>query len=311
MPFNDWNELDDMKSLTPYFALALVFFFVNTSVASNLALQLTKLEHEVQAIERALPGYDDTGSAKIGVATLAVATGEVWQYRGGDRFPLASTFKTLACAKLLQDAENGVLDLTETVAVTNNLLQDYSPVMKNEVGNSVSLHKACDATMLTSDNTAANIVLKTIGGPSSLTRFLENIGDDITRLDRYEPHLNEGKPGDLRDTTTPLAMVNTLKALVYGDVLSLSNQKQLTGWMIKNQVTGGLLRSVLPNGWSIADRSGAGGYGTRNINAIVWSDQISPIIISIYITQTSASFDERNQAIRDIGKSLFSIYSNA
>lgn len=310
MPTNNWNELDNMKSLTTYLALASVFFFVNTTVASNLALELTTLEREVQAVERSLPSYDGADGAKIGVAILTVDTGEVWHYRGSDRFPLASTFKTLACAKLLKDAQQGVLKLNDSHAVTKNMLQVYSPVMKNEVGNSVSLHKACEATMLTSDNTAANIVLKAIGGPSSLTRFLEDIGDDITRLDRYEPELNEGKPGDLRDTTTPLAMVNTLKALVYGDVLSQTNQKQLTDWMIKNQVTGGLLRSVLPKGWSIADRSGAGGYGTRNINAIVWSDQISPIIISIYVTQTTASFDERNQAIVSIGQAIFNVYSN-
>lgn len=159
-----------------------------------------------------------------------------------------------------------------------------------------------------SDNTAANIVLSGIKGPLSLTRFMRSIGDKVTRLDRIEPDLNEAVDGDKRDTTTPNAIVKSLETLLFGDVLSQSSKNQLKQWMMDNKVTGSLLRSVLPENWSIADRSGAGGYGSRGITAVVWSDKRTPIIISIYLTQTDASFAQRNKAIADIGKEIFTVY---
>jgi beta-lactamase class A len=79
-------------------------------------------------------------------------------------------------------------------------------------------------------------------------------------------------------------------------------------WMMDNKVSDSLLRSSLPNDWSIADRSGAGGYGSRGITAVVWSGKRTPLIISIYLTQTDASFDERNKAIAGIGKKIFTFY---
>ncbi|MBL4765001.1 MAG: hypothetical protein JKX67_06950 [Colwellia sp.] len=53
----------------------------------------------------------------------------------------------------------------------------------------------------------------------------------------------------------------------------------LKQWMIDNKVTGKLLRKVLPESWSISDRSGSGGYGSRGITAVVWSDKRTPLII--------------------------------
>ena len=174
----------------------------------------------------------------------------------------------------------------------------------------MSLKEACSATMITSDNTAANLVLTGIKGPEALTQFMRSIGDDDTRLDRIEPDLNEAIDGDKRDTTTANAMVKSLHTLLFGDVLSKVSKAQLKQWMIDNKVTGSLLRSVLPEKWSIADRSGSGGYGSRGITAVVWSDKRTPLIISIYLTQTDASFAQRNKAIAEIGKEIFIVYND-
>ena len=163
--------------------------------------------------------------------------------------------------------------------------------------------------MIMSDNTATNIVLTGIKGPKALTQFMRSIGDEVTRLDRIEPDLNEALDGDERDTTTPNAMVKSLHTLLFGDLLSENSKAQLKQWMIDNKVTSSLLRSVLPENWSIADRSGAGGNGSRGITAIVWSDKRTPLIISIYLTQTDAPFALRNKSIAAIGKEIFNVYS--
>ncbi|MGF1689527.1 class A beta-lactamase [Photobacterium japonica] len=258
---------------------------------------------QIQAIEQTL-------SAHIGVAVLDTQDNTIWDYKGDARIPLTSTFKTLACAKLLHDADHNILTLTDTVTIKASELVTYSPVTEKWVGKAMPLGQACKATMFTSDNTAANIVINAVGGPDQITAFLRQSGDTVTQLDRFEPALNEAMPGDERDTTTPNAMTNTLNTLLFKEGLSKENQQQLIDWMMGNQVTGNLLRSVLPQGWTIADRSGAGGHGARSITAMVWPEDRAPIIIAIYVMQTEASFDARNQAIVKIGQTIFDQYSS-
>lgn len=135
-----------------------------------------------------------------------------------------------------------------------------------------------------------------------------SIGDSVTRLDRIEPSLNEALAADVRDTTSPNAMTKTLNTLLFGTVLSTESKAKLKQWMVENKVSGNLFRSELPGGWYIADRSGAGGNGSRAITAIIWSNERSPLIVSVYLTKTEASFENRNKAIAKIGKEIFKQY---
>ncbi len=282
-----------------YGIIILCFLAAITFSPNNYANSIVQ---EIKAQEHLL-------GARFGASVYDVEKDELWNYRGNTRFPLMSTFKVLACAKLLSDVEQGLQSFETSTLITQDSLVEWSPVTKNKVDQYVSLKQACEATMIMSDNTAANVILDGIKGPKALTQFMRNIGDNVTRLDRMEPELNEAKDGDQRDTTTPNAMVKSLHTLLFGKHLSMQSKMQLKQWMIDNKLTKNLLRSVLPEGWSIADRSGAGGYGSRAIAAVVWSEKRTPLIISIYLTQTDASFAQRNQAIADIGNVIFNNYN--
>ena len=285
--------------LVKYSSLILVlvtYFSLVSSVHANTIIK------KIEEIESQL-------GARIGVSIYDATDNKLWNYNGDTRFPLMSTFKTLACAKLLVDVEKGLQSFDTSSVITASSIIAWSPTTEKLIGESISLKQACSAAMIMSDNTATNIVLSGIEGPKALTQFMRSIGDEVTRLDRNEPDLNEALDGDKRDTTTPNAMVKSLHTLLFGDVLSQASKAQLKQWMIDNKVTGSLFRSVLPDNWSIADRSGAGGNGSRGITAVVWSDKRSPLIISVYLTQTDASFALRNKAIANIGKEIFSLYS--
>lgn len=277
-------------------ALLVNIWFVATVSANPITKKIEEIEHQLDV--------------RVGVSIYDVAANDKWSYNGDSNFPLMSTFKTLACAKLLADVEKGVESFETSVVINASSLISWSPVTEKLVDQTFTLKQACAATMIMSDNTAANIVLAGINGPKALTQFLRSIGDNVTRLDRIEPDLNEALDGDERDTTTPNAIVVTLHKLLFGTVLSQASKAQLKQWMMDTKVSDSLLRSVLPESWSIADRSGAGGYGSRGITAVVWSEKRSPIIISIYLTQTDASFAQRNNAIADIGQVIFSAYSD-
>nr|WP_063865164.1 carbenicillin-hydrolyzing class A beta-lactamase VHH-1 [Vibrio harveyi]AAF23817.1 beta-lactamase [Vibrio harveyi] len=248
-------------------------------------------------------------SGRIGVSVWDTQTDEHWDYRGDERFPMMSTFKTLACATMLSDMDNEKLDKNATAKVEERNMVVWSPVMDRMASQTTRIEHACEAAMLMSDNTAANIVLRSIGGPRGVTTFLRSIGDKATRLDRFEPRLNEANPGDKRDTTTPNAMVNTLHTLLEGDALSYESRIQLKIWMQDNKVSDSLMRSVLPKGWSIADRSGAGGFGSRGITAMIWKENHKPVYISIYITETDLSLQARDQVIAQVSQLILDEYN--
>ncbi|KAA8679835.1 class A beta-lactamase [Vibrio gigantis] len=257
---------------------------------------------------QSIQGIESRVSARIGVAVYDSATEQTWNYKGDECFPMMSTFKTLACANLLYDAEKKGLDLESKVGIESGDLIVWSPVTKALVDKEISLKDACTATMEMSDNTAANVVLSGIGGFNGLTEFLRLIGDSKTRLDHIEPDLNHARPGDERDTTTPNTMVKTLNELVYGNALSEESKAQLKTWMMNNKVSDGMIRSILPDGWRIADRSGAGAFGSRAITAIVWSETRAPLIISISLTETELTIPERDAVINEISELIFDEY---
>jgi beta-lactamase class A len=239
---------------------------------------------------------------RVGLTVIDTGSGSVTAYREDERFAMASTFKALACAAALS-AGNGVLGQTTRIRKAD--LLHHSPVTETRVGESLTTRELCAITLKTSDNAAANLVLKAIGGPDGLTAFLRRTGDATTRLDRYEPDLNQATPGDGRDTTTPRAMAATLENLLLGDVLFEPARDQLEDWMAANAVAGGLLRAKLPAGWRIADRSGAGGHGTRGVIAVLRPPTGAALVVAIYMDGRKHDLKTRDAAIAEIGAAIF------
>ncbi|MFZ5937825.1 class A beta-lactamase [Pseudomonas putida] len=269
-------------------AVAIVAMSSNASAADD------PIRETALRLENAL-------DARIGYAIHDTGTGLGWEHRADERFPMASTVKLLVCSALLRQ---GQVRMKKAWQIQQESILPHSPVTQNLVGKQVAASDLCAFTLKTSDNAAANGVLEVLGGPAAVNAFLQEIGDQTTRSDRNEPSLNEGQPGDLRDTTTPKAMAGTMKSLVLGSALKDEPRRQLTEWLMSNQVGGPLLRAGIPGDWRIADKTGSGGFGTRGVVAVMWPPQRAPIVAAIYLTETTASMDERNAAIAEIGRAM-------
>src|SRR6187399_2891703 len=215
---------------------------------------------------------ESESGGRLGVCVLDTATGARHVHRGDERFPMCSTFKVLAAAAILARVDAGKEQLARRITFDASALVTYSPVSeKHAGGDGMTLAEICDAAVTLSDNTAANLLLAAIGGPPGLTAYVRGLGDEVTRLDRNEPSLNEALPDDPRDTTTPNAMASSLEALILGTAaLSAASREQLTAWLLANKTGDTRLRAGLAKDWRVGDKTGSGARGTANDIAVIW-----------------------------------------
>jgi len=186
---------------------------------------------------------------RLGVAVLHTGSGGFVGHRADERFPMCSTFKLLAAAAVLKRIDEGKERLDRRVKFTTSDIVINSPVTKERVGGEgMSVGDLCGAAMTVSDNTAGNLILASLGGPQALNDYLRSLGDNVTRLDRLEPELNEALPDDPRNATTPAAMLNNIRALVLGNALSERSKEQLISWLVGNKTGDARLRARLPAG---------------------------------------------------------------
>lgn len=243
--------------------------------------------------------------ARLGVVIRDTGSGRAWQHRADERFPMCSTFKALAVGAVLAKVDAGQEDLSRRIVFGADQLVTYSPITQHRTGGAgMTLGELCAATLATSDNTAGNLVLRAAGGPEGLTGYLRSIGDGVTRLDRWETALNEARPGDPRDTTSPAAITATLERLVVGNTLSPASRAQLLGWLLGNQVSGTKLKAGLPAGWRVADRTGAGAFGTNNVVGAIYPPGRKPVLVGIFATDTEAPATATNAAMADLARAL-------
>ena len=248
---------------------------------------------------------ESESGGRLGVCVLETATGTRHVHRGDERFPMCSTFKALAAAAVLARVDSGNEQLTRRITYDASALVTYSPVTEKHVGDGMTLAEICEAAVTLSDNTAGNLLLAAIGGPSGLTTFVRSLGDPVTRLDRDEPSLNEALPDDPRDTTTPNAMASNLQALILGTkALSAPSREQLTAWLIANKTGDTRLRAGFAKDWRVGDKTGTGARGTSNDVAVIWPPNKAPIVIAAYLTGATVSAAQQNATLASVARAV-------
>lgn len=222
---------------------------------------------------------------RLGVWAVDTGSGRVLAYREHERFALCSTFKVLAAAAALARSVDEPDFLRTRIHYTEEDMVRFSPVTKRYTADGMSLLQLCAAALTHSDNTAADLILRQVGGPEGLTRYARDIGDSMFRLDRWGLESHTAYPGDPRDTTTPAAMGATLEALLLGQVLPPRERALLTGWMRDCATGAGRIRAGIPAHWDLAHKTGTGGHGSANDVGMIWPPDRAPIVLAIYTTR--------------------------
>lgn len=250
------------------------------------------------AIEAAIGG-------RLGVFALDTSNGRVVAHRADERFAMCSTFKWVLAAQVLARGERGELDLDSRVPYCATDLLDHAPVTREHAHEgSMTVAALAQAAVVTSDNTAANLLLAQLGGPAAFSAFVRSQGDEVTRLDRIEPHLNENALGDLRDTTSPRAMVGLLRRLLCEDAISPASRWLLLQWMKESTTGKDRLRAGLPRGWDAGDKTGTGKNGACNDVAFLLPPRRAPLLIAVYATHGLAALERVQAAHVEVARQM-------
>jgi beta-lactamase class A len=287
------------RTLLPLPVLALPPFWSRRAVAGDA--RATALQDRIAALERRHGG-------RLGVAIQGSANGAPVSHRGGERFALCSTHKFLSAAFVLARVDHGEESLDRRVVYGKEALVPYSLITEPHASaDGMTIGALCEAALTLSDNTAANLLLDSVGGPPALTAWLRTLGDGMTRLDRREPDLNEARPGDPRDTTTPLAMLETMRKLLLGPALSPASRTRLADWLVACKTGDKRLRAGVPEDWRAGDKTGSGGHNATNDIAIFWPPAApgthrAPILVTAYYAEAHISAEARDAVLAEIGR---------
>jgi beta-lactamase class A len=267
-----------------------------TSTATHPATQQAEVTRQLRALEASYQG-------RIGAFAYDTGTGRSVGHRSHERFPSNSTFKAILCGAVLHKARTvdpGLMERRLFWTAEEASSSGHAPVTGQEknIENGLSAAELCHATITESDNGAANVLLKQIGGPQGMTNYYRSLGDPVGRLDRYEPELNEWHPDEKRDTIMPAFIGRSLNKLTVGNALAAQDRWQLNDWL-KAAVTGNArIRAGLPH-WTVGDKTGSGGgkYANASDIAIAWPASGAPVILAIYTNRDGTNTEIDNSVI--------------
>jgi beta-lactamase class A len=242
-----------------------------------------------------LAALERSTGGRLGAFVLDTGRQRSFGWRADERFCHCSTFKLSLAAMALRESDAGRLDLSEPLAFSQADIVAFSPVVEqNLTRGSLPILALAEAIQVTSDNAAANILMRRLGGPDALTRFWRQIGDHSSRLDGYEPAINVIPPATEENSTTPRAMAHTVRRIVLADVLSATNRDRLRGWMSATRSGKNRLRAGIPPDWRGFDKTGTGmrpGVGNKTNDLAVLAPPAgrSPLVVAGYFETTSFS----------------------
>lgn len=259
----------------------------------------------------ALAALEARVGGRLGACVLDTASGRMTGHHYGELFGMCSTFKLALAGAVLHLADKGRLNPSAELRYTEADMVPHAPVTgPNLAKGAMRIIELAEATQKTSDNVAANLLIRHMGGPAAVTALLRSWGDDVTRLDRYETEMNNVPPGEERDTTTPRAFAQTMARLLTTDrILSPASRALLIQWMVDTTTGGKRIRAGLPASWGSGDKTGSANspnYNNKtNDVAIFWPPARMPVIVTAYYESDGKYLQTRDQdqaVLADVGR---------
>ncbi|MGZ3376846.1 MAG: class A beta-lactamase [Phenylobacterium sp.] len=301
-------------------------------------LDIERLASAVNALAaRAAPGI-------LGFALMNLESGQFWDRLGDRPFPMMSVSKLpLGCA-VLSEVDAGRLSLAETITLRDeDLSPPFSPIADAWPRRSAyAIDDLFTAAIRDSDNTAADVLMRRIGGPGSVAGWLQAKKIDEVRVDRYERELGTNALGmasfraawkgsaafgaamatipsaqrhaamlaymaDPRDSATPRGMLGLLRKLDTGELISPAATRKLLQTLQQTPRGADRIKAGLPQGATFAHKPGTsitdqGLTAAFNDVGIFTLPDRRSYAVAAFLTGSTASESDRAALFADLGR---------
>jgi beta-lactamase class A len=226
----------------------MLAFVAQPAWAASSSARVVPVEQQLVSLVALIP-------ENVGIAALDLRTGELVSINGDEPFPMASTVKVAIAANFLSQVEHGRRSLTDMISGT-------------------PAADLLEAMLTHSDNHATDLILKNLGGPSTVQAWLTQIGATGIRIDRTIAQLLADRRDlrDVRDSSTPRAMVDLLRRIDNGALLTPPSRSYLLGLMSRCMTGSNRIRGLLPPGTPVENKTGTLTGLTSDIGFITLPD---------------------------------------
>ena len=243
---------------------------------------------------------------RLGVAALDVGSQRRVSWRGQERFPFCSTFKAFLAVAILERVQRDEEQLDRAVPIVRTDMIPHAPVTEKAIGRTLTIRELIQAAVEVSDNPAANILIREMGGIAVWRSWWPTFGDTTTLISRLEPDLNTALPDDPRDTCLPDQSLANIREMAFGDRLTPPHDQMIQGWMTASPTGPNRIKAGAPQGWTVAHKTGTGANGTANDIGVAFPLSGAPVILATYFTgATQASDDQRDAVIAEATRRAF------
>ncbi len=267
-------------------------------------------EHAI-SVQNQLAQLESISGGRIGISAINTGNNQQIQYRVNESFPMQCTDKVIGVAAILKKNIQDNKLLQKRIYYKKNDLSDWSPITKKHLTDGMTVAQLCAAAISYSDNTAMNLLARMLGGPAGVNKFARSIGDTHFKLDHWWPEEALSSPESKEDSSTPLAMNESLRKLVEGNVLAKPEQEMLVTWLKENTTGGHRIRAGVPQNWIVGDKTGTGSYGATNDIAVIWPPKCAPIFITIFYSTNKKNAPHREDVLASATRILIHFYEKA
>jgi beta-lactamase class A len=246
---------------------------------------------DLVTVEQQLSAMLADSSADVGIAALDLNTGETISIKGDTPFPMASTVKVAIAALYLSQVDHGQKTLDDSI--------HGQPV-----------RALMNKMLIYSDNHAADILFKDVGGPRAVHHYLTTNGIHGVRVDRTIAQLLADKRDlwDARDSSTPKGMIELLKRIYKAEIISPKSRDYLLGVMAKCHTGRNRMKWLLPAGTPVEHKTGTLNGLSDDVGFISMPDghRIAVAIFARGGSDRPRTIAEAARTIYDGFKTLFS-----
>jgi beta-lactamase class A len=261
----------------------------------------------------------DSARGNVGVAVMGVDNNDTLSFNGDCKFPMFSVVKLPLALTVLNRVDKGVFSLDQQIYVQkDDLLPDtWSPLQKKypQGDISITLGDLIAYTVAESDNNGCDILLRMVGGPQTVDRYVHDLGVAEMAIAVTEQEMHKNWRLHERNWSSPSAMAKLLSLFFQQRILSTKSTEYLWQTMVKTSTGPGRIKGLLPDGTIVAHKTGSSGTnidGTTlatNDAGIVVLPNGTHVVIVVFVTHATADENACERTIAEIARAVWDTYS--